>query len=249
MRRLVWYLILASILASSCRSVSSPETTDEIDPNDAATINDRQLPFDSKEPEKYQATIVFSFRFDESAIDPIEQTTIVARDGLNRRLDFEIDDKRRVVHLETSDGKRLLLLPQRKIYAEIAQSASIDSMAMMPEDYSLAHLLHAKPPDARFRKIGVEIIAGKQLIKYSVDFGNLRQSPNAETETVVWFDAELGLPVKTEITALVDKKPSGAKSLVELRDFKTEPDAGTFIVPADFRQVSPKEIQDLIKPK
>jgi outer membrane lipoprotein-sorting protein len=119
----------------------------------------------------------------------------------------------------------------------------------MPEEYSLAHLLYAKPPEAKFQKIGAETINGKQLTKYLVDFGAVRQSENAKTETAVWIDENLGLPVRTEITAIVDQKPNGAKSVTELRDFKSEPDVAVFTVPADYRRVSVKEIQEIVKPK
>ena len=251
MHRLAGFLILASIFTAACGfGGSQPESTAQTDSTDEAIANESyRQPFQSKEPEKYQAKIVFAFKWDESDAETVEQTTFVARDGLNRRLDFEIGDKRQISRLETADGKRFLLVPQRKIYAEISEAASENLFTTAPEEYSLAHLLYAKPPDAKFQKIGAETINGKQLTKYLVDFGAVRQSENARTETAVWIDETLGLPVRTEITAFVDQKSSGAKSVVELRDFKSEPDALVFIVPADYRRISVKEVQDIVKPK
>jgi outer membrane lipoprotein-sorting protein len=251
MHRLAGFLILASIFTAACGfGGSQPESTAQTNSTDEAIANESyRQPFQSKEPEKYQAKIVFAFKWDESNAESIEQTTFVARDGLNRRLDFEIGDKRQISRLETADGKRFLLVPQRKIYAEISEGASENLIGAAPEEYSLAHLFYAKPPEAKFQKIGAETINGKQLTKYLVDFGAVRQSENAKTETAVWVDENLGLPVRTEISAIVDQKPSGAKSLAELRDFKSDPDAIVFIVPADYRRVSVKELQEVVKPK
>lgn len=251
MRRLAGFLILASVFNAACSlGGSSVESTTQTDSSDEMLANENyQPPFQSKEPEKYQAKIVSAFKWDESAAESIEQTTFVARDGLNCRLDFEIGGKRQISRLETAAGKRFLLVPQRKIYAEITEPTSENFIEGLPEEYSLAHLLYEKPPEGKFQKIGAENVNGKQLTKYLVDFGAVRQSENARTETAVWIDENLGLPVRTEISAIVDQKPSGAKSVVELRDFKSEPDAGIFTIPADYRRVSVKEIQEIIKPK
>ncbi|HYP51105.1 MAG TPA: hypothetical protein VEQ34_09205, partial [Pyrinomonadaceae bacterium] len=248
---LAGFLILASFFTAAC-GLGGSQLESTAQSNSTAEANENEnyrQPFQSKEPEKYQAKIVFAFKWDESDAESIEQTTFVARDGLNRRLDFEIGDKRQISSLETADGKRFLLVPQRKIYAEISEAASENLFTAAPEEYSLAHLLYAKPPEAKFQKIGAETINGKQLTKYLVDFGAARQSENARTETAVWIDENLGLPVKTEITAIVDQKPSGAKSVVELRDFNYEPDALVFIVPANYRRISVKELQEIVKPK
>jgi outer membrane lipoprotein-sorting protein len=251
MHRLAGFLILASIFTAACGfGGSQPESTAQTDSTDEAISSESyRQPFQSKEPEKYQAKIVFAFKWDESNAETVEQTTFVARDGLNRRLDFEIGDKRQLSRVETADGKSFLLVPQRKIYAEISEAASENLLTAAPEEYSLAHLLYARPPEAKFQKIGAETINGKQLTKYLVDFGAVRQSENARTETAIWIDENLRLPVRTEITAIVDQKSSGAKSVVELRDFKNEPDAGVFTVPSNFRRVSVKEIQEIAKPK
>jgi outer membrane lipoprotein-sorting protein len=251
MHRLAGFLILASIFTAACGFGGSQlESTAQTNSTDGAIANESyRQPFQSKEPEKYQAKIVFAFKWDESNAETVEQTTFIARDGLNRRLDFEIGDKRQISRLETADGKRFLLVPQRKIYAEISEAASENLLTTTPEEYSLAHLLYARPPEAKFQKIGAETINGKQLTKYMVDFGAVRQSENAKTETAVWIDENLGLPVRAEITAIVDQKPNGAKSVTELRDFKSEPDVAVFTVPADYRRVSVKEIQEIAKPK
>ena len=253
MRWLAFFLILASIFNAACITggtrVEPAARTDS--PEETITDETNQPPFQSKEPEKYQAKIVFAFKWDETNPQLIEQTTFVARDGLNRRLDFEGGaNKRQISRLETEDGKSFLLAPQRRIYAQISESASEILIEIgAPEEYSLGHLLYAKPSEAKFQKIGAEIVDGKQLTKYLVDFGAVRESEIARTETAVWIDENLGLPVKTEITSIIDQKPSGAKSVVELRDFKSEPDAGVFKIPTDFRRVSVKEFQEIIKSK
>jgi hypothetical protein len=245
MQRLKLLFFLSLILTASCNSSplgSNARTEPTVETTEQENF---QPPFPSKEPEKYQAEIVFAFKFDEAAANFIEQTTFVARDGLNRRLDFEIGDKRQVSRIETADGKHFVLLPQRKIYAEIAAGTS-ENLVAAPEDYPLARLLHAKPADANFQRIGAEDFNGKSLVKYRIDFGAVRQTENTRSETFVWIDENSGFPIKTEISAIVDGKPGGAKSVAELRDFKTEVEPQFFIVPADYRKVSAKEIQEYL---
>lgn len=247
MRRLAALLIFIPIFVASCGS--SPDSVARTDsPGESRTDEIYQPPFPSKEPEKYQAEIVFAFKFDEAPANFNQRTIFVARDSANRRFDFEIGGERQISKLETADGKRFILVPQRKIYAEITGATS-ENLIAAPEEYPLRHLLHAAPPEAKFQKVAAETVDGKQLTKYLVDFGALRQPENAQTETAIWIDENSGLPVKTETTNLVDKKPSGAKSVVELRNFKIDIDAKLFAVPTDFRRVSLKEIQEIVKPK
>ncbi len=203
-------------------------------------------PFSTREPEVYQAKIIFAFKFDETAENFVEQTYSVARDGENRRLNFEIAGKK-ITSLQTSDGKRFVLLPARKVYAEIGGASGENLTNIVPEEYSLGHLLHVKPAEAVFQPVGAEEIAARQTVKYRVDYGAIQQSETTLTETYVWADENLGFPVRTEIVSILDGKPSGAKSVVEVREIQTSVDSGVFALPKDYRKISPQEIQKLIR--
>jgi hypothetical protein len=244
---LVRILALACLLLCACRN-SSLNSTAKLDSNanDAAILVEREIanlpPFATKEPEKYSAKIVLAFKSAESE-NFIEQNYYVARDGANRRLDFELG-KHQISDLQTIDGKHFIMLPKQKIYAEFAQSSIITNL---PEDISLGHLLHTKPIGASYQKIGEEEIGGRKATKYKLDFGTVPEDANMRTETFVWADETLGLPIKTEIVGIENTAPNGAKSIIELREINNQPDAQIFTVPKDFRKVSFDEIQQIIR--
>ena len=248
MRRLLFLAFASLILTAACQksplnfTAKSDQSGTEIRREDFYAP-----PFATKEPEKYQAQIVFAFKSAEKSENSIEQTNFVARDGVNRRLDFEIGGKQ-ISRLETADGKQIISLPKQKVYAEIASSDE-NFIKNAPAESSLTHLLYAKPLGAKFEKIGTEEISGRQTTKYLIVFERINQIENVGTETIIWADENLSLPIKTEITALVDGKPNGAKSVVELREIKTEIDSQIFAVPSDYRKISPQEMREIIKPK
>lgn len=240
--------ICLCLLSASCRS-----SADVTPKNDANTTLERPAaenaglpPFATKEPDKYQASIFFASRFEEGAANFVEQTYRVARDGANRRLDFETGDAH-YAKLQTADGKVYILLPKKKVYAEL--TTTTDAPTNLPEEISLEHLLHTKPIGASYERIGEEDLAGRRAIKYRLNFGAVKGAENARTETFVWADESLGLPVKTEIVAIENNQPIGAKNVIELREIKTEVAPEIFTVPKDFRKVSPQEIQQLLRQK
>lgn len=202
-------------------------------------------PFATKEPEKYSAKIVFASSFDQTAQNFVEQTYTIARDGANRRLDFESGEQQ-FSGLQIADGKRLILLPKQKVYAEIS-AANEKVLSNQPDEFSLEHLLHAKPAGATFQRIGEEEFGGRQTVKYRLDFGGVKQAENARTQTFIWADESLGLPVKTEIIAVENNQPSGARNIIELREIKLEIDEKSFEIPKDFRKVSFSEIQQILR--
>jgi hypothetical protein len=210
-----------------------------------ATVEDASLPpFSTKEPEKYQASIFFASRFDPEAANFVEQTYRVARDGANRRLDFEAGEQQ-YTKLQTADGKTYLLLPQKQVYAEMAVAGDVPNL---PSEMSLGHLLHSKPVGATYERIGEEDLAGRKTVKYRVSFDAFRQAENARTTTFIWADETLGLPIKTEVSSVDDQgQPNGAKNIIELREIKTEVAPEVFAVPKDFRKISLPEAQQLLR--
>ncbi|MEP6924441.1 MAG: hypothetical protein ABI954_08235, partial [Pyrinomonadaceae bacterium] len=240
--------IFSSLLLSSCEK-TPVDSSAKPNPNQSSETltddNSKQPPFATKEPEKYSAKIVFAFRYDEAAANFIEQTYFVARDGANRRLDFE-SGERDFSHLQTADGKQFILLTKQKVYAEL--NATKDNLDEKPgaktdlknitnqsEDFSLERLLYTKPVGATFRRVGEEEILGRKTIKYNVAFETVQEGEKIRTETFVWADETLGLPIKTEVVAMENGSPSGAKNIIELREIKMEVDAKVFEIPKDFR--------------
>ncbi len=202
-------------------------------------------PFATKEPATYAAKIVFSSKYSDGAANYLVQNYFVARDGNNRRLDFELGDTA-VSHLQLADGKQFVIFPAQKVYAEL-KTPDEKVLTNQPVEFSLEHLLHTKPPDATFQKIGAEEVLGRQTVKYRLDFGALRNAADVRTETTVWADENLGLPIKTEVVAIENERPDGARSTMELREIKTEVEPGLFDVPKDFRLITFQAAKEIMK--
>ena len=242
-------LICACAANFSCRFIHADAKPNDADaPVSSDDANRNSPPFVTKEPEKFTAQIVFQSKLASNAANLVEQTYFIARDAMNRRLDFELG-KIKITNLQLSDKRQIILLPDKKVYTELAApDKNTDEKMFVGEspELSLEQLLNAKPTGATFRKTGAEIINGRATTKYQLDYGAIREAPEARTETTVWVDETLGLPIKTEVVALENNQPNGAISTVELREIKPEVEPKTFEVPKDFRQITFAEMQKLI---
>jgi hypothetical protein len=245
----LWLIALIVFASSGCQKNSSNPSNSNPNafPDAADSLVERTPPFATKEPEKYSALIVFVSNLSANPADKLEQTTFVARDGTNRRIDFEIG-KNAISHLQNGDNKQFVLLFSRKVYAEVTTSNE-KLLKNQPAEFSLNYLLYTKPIGANFEQIGPEEVLGRQTTKYRIDYGTVREAAEARTETFVWADEKLGLPIKTEIIAIENNSPSGARSVVELREIKTDVDSKVFEIPKDYRRISYQEMRQILQQK
>jgi outer membrane lipoprotein-sorting protein len=249
-------VVFSSSLLFSCQKAPADPTAKpqaKISVETPTGYASSEAPFATKEPEKYSAKIVFSFRYDEAAANFIEQTYFVARDGNNRRLDFQ-SGERDFTRIQSGDGKQFVLLNKQKVYAELnAPDGNLSikgdekGVINQPDDFSLQNLLNTKPFGASFERVGEEEILNRKTTKYRLDFGAVAEAENARTETFVWADENLGLPVRTEVTALENGSATGARNITELREIKMEVDPKTFEIPKGFRKISFEEIRQILR--
>ncbi len=185
-----------------------------------------EIPFSTKEPERFQAEIVIT-------ANDTERKTFVARDGANRRWDFNFGAKNQLTNLQTD--KNYLILPDKKIYVEKPASQA----ASAPDewtDFLTTEWLSAKT-EASYEKLETS----ENLTKYRVNLG----SP-ASNEVYIYIDETLGFPVRQEFYAVV---AGGQKTLTyrfELRNLKLETDSNLFAVPPDFKKVSAEEFGKIL---
>lgn len=237
------FLITTISLTSACSYCGKKEPA----PGEAlappATIVNA-LPFSTKEPALYQAELVISFPAPNAGDSPIEQKYFIAKDGETRRIDYELSEKYTLSVLERPDGKTLVLLPQKKCSAEEASPAA----GPQPGDALLESLttgwLAEKIP-SNFTALGKEEINGKMLDKYQVRFEK-RGSVESQSEGLVWVDAELGMPVKTELYTVKNGQQLN-KVITELRNLKISVDPGVFDPPPGCQNIPAKEMQKLLR--
>jgi hypothetical protein len=202
-------------------------------------------PFATKEPERYQALRVITSSTgaeanNQGAADSSISQSFIARDGESRREDYETPTGTKVSFLQLSNAS-YVLLPEKKMYAEwkpLAGGEGEGGGANVPPDFSPDKLLNEVRPEAHYEKLGVEIVAGRATQKYRVTLsGKTGAAKEMATESLVWVDETLGMPIKSEMTST-----GGAHVTTELRDIKEAVDASLFELPLDYRKVEEREI-------
>ena len=218
---------LIFLLFAGCRFW---QKTNDANSNQALPVADdlkSEIPFSTKEPERFQAEIVVT-------ANETERKTFIARNGTNRRWDFNFGAKNQLTNLQTD--KNYLILPSRKIYVEkpaSPASAEPDEWA----DFLTTEWLSAKP-EASYEKLETS----ENLTKYRVDLG----APDS-TEVYIYIDETLGFPVRQEFYAA--SGAGGQKTLTyrfELKNLKLETDGDIFTLPADYKKVSAEEFGKIL---
>jgi len=226
-RREFALLISVVVLTISCRSQSNSVVNNNSS-ND--TVISSTPPFQTREPDRYQAfrtvTIVAANG------QTITTKNLIARDGDLRRNESQVGSKQ-IAYLEAPEGK-FVLLPQEKIYAEVTPDTDLptekadDALERSPEG-----LLHAETGNSSYQKLGDEAIGERRTAKYRVTV-NAVSAPNVSvSETLIWIDDALKMPVKSET-----KSADGTRVSMELSEIALEVDKNLFNVPGDYKKLA-----------
>jgi outer membrane lipoprotein-sorting protein len=237
---------LLSILNVACKSQGAGNNTGGGNPanGDSSGATGEAYatpPFQTKEPERYQARMVISLRAD----DKVESSdTFIVRDGERRREDYEPGPGIKVSDIKIQAG-HFLLLHDGKLYAEVtgeAEGSAPGPPLNLPEDFAPDRLINESRTEARYQKLGVEELNGRSVTRYRVSLtGAEPADQGAQPDQLIWIDEHLGMPVKSETTS----KDAGHVTTytMEMLDIKEEADQSLFAVPQDYKRVAMKEIQ------
>jgi hypothetical protein len=252
---LVHFLLLTfALFGSSCKrtETSGNGNADNSAGNTTAAVGETSTtpPFSTREPERYQATMVIKGSLGEGSNIPgvsglTTKEMLVARDGERRRVDTELFPGMKISYLQTATG-RYLLVPALKVYAEFNaqdERGGASPSQALPSDFSPDKLLNQSAAGgARYEKLGAEDVGGRATTKYRVTIGGRTgEARNVTTESLIWIDEALGMPVRSE-TTVTGGAASGSKYTTELRDLKQEVDASLFELPQDYKKVEYKNI-------
>lgn len=239
-------LLLALLMANmSCKRTGDTNANgnaSNANPSAASDETSSTPPFPTKEPERYQATWVISGNAGPKAASIPGLSTLtnqqmpVARDGEKRRVETEMIPGVKIIYLQLPKG-RFVLYPAKKIYAEIKMDGSsnpLNSTQGVPSDFTPDKLISNATQGAKYEKLGTEQLGGRMTTKYRVTSGG---GDGSTSETIIWADESLGMPIKSETTSA-----DGAKFTWEMRDIKLEVDAALFELPKDYRKVEHSEL-------
>ena len=221
LKTLKFYAVFALIfISAACRFWQPTQNSTPAPTPFIAGEVQSETPFANREPEVFQAEIVVT-------TGDVENRTRIARNGANRRYDYDYGAANQLTSLLTD--KNYLILPSKKIYAE-----NIGAANTMPndDDFLYNSLLNSKI-SAKFEKL--ETV--ENITEYRV-------TPDGQNgaEIYVYVDDKLGLPVKQEFFS-----GSGENKIltyaVEMKNLKLETDADSFAVPNGFKKVAVEELR------
>lgn len=212
------------VFLAGCRSQTELTTTTQNTP--AEGVISSTPPFQTKEPERYRATRTITIT--TAAGKTIIAKTLIAKDGDRRR-----NESDETVYLELPEG-RFVLVPDEKVYADVVAEPDMNT----DEQVSPESLLHADTGTTSYQNLGNEVIDGRNTNKYRVlvnssDTENVRLS-----ETLIWIDEALKMPVRSETTS-----PDGTRIRMELSDLKLEVESNLFQIPEDYEKISFSELR------
>jgi outer membrane lipoprotein-sorting protein len=215
------------LLTISCRSQSNSVANEN---STTDTVVSSTPPFQTREPDRYRAIRIVTIVTANG--QTVTTRNLIARDGDLRRAESQIGSKT-IAYLEGPEG-RFVLLPAEKIYAEVTPDTDLpaseteDALERSPEG-----LLHAETGNTSYQKLGEEAIAQRRTDKYRVVV-NAASAPNVSvSETLIWIDEALKMPVKSET-----KSADGTRVSMELVDISLDAAPTLFKVPEEYRKVT-----------
>lgn len=223
------FLISLVLLFASCRSQNESAPTHNVS---TEFVVSSTPPFQTKEPERYRATRIITI---VTARDKTVVTkSSIAKDGELRRNESETVSQKKIAYLDLPDG-RFVLLPDEKVYADLATETSLDAG---DEDISPERLLHGDATNTSYQKVGTELIAGRNAEKYRIVVNSSTPGSVSLSETFIWIDERLRIPVRSETTA-----SDGTKITMELSDVALDVERQIFQIPADYQKIAFSELR------
>jgi hypothetical protein len=234
----ILFLLTLSLATASCKrsDVAGNQNNNAANVNGAAEETLTTPPFATKEPERYQATRIETI---SDGTQSVKLQKFIARDGERRRVDEVSPDGVKISQLDIPGGI-YLVAPEKKIYAEMKLNSN-EGAPGIPSDFSPDKLLNEARPEAHYEKLGIETVNGRVTTKYRVTLrGKAGAEKEVTTESLVWVDESLGMPIKSEMTSTSNTASgitSGDRVTMELRDISETVDPGLFELPPDYKKV------------
>jgi len=227
-------VIFMVMFCQACGFWQSPESqnANALSAPFAAEESKSEIPFSSKEPDVYQTEIVLT---NYAGGKKSERKSFTARNGAKLRSDYE----NKISFLQPNENEKFLINHGKKIYAECqANSGATSETGDQIKDFLTTEWLNEKR-GAVFENLGAE----NGLTKYRV---RLKDMPKDASETLIYIDENLKIPVKQEFYTINGEQKILVFSM-ELRNLKLQTDDKLFELPKDYRKVSSNEFQKAIR--
>jgi len=136
------------------------------------------------------------------------------------------------------EGK-FVLLPGEKVYADVTDESQISAD---PNEEGLQSspdaLLHTDDGSTSYQKLGNEVIAGRNANKYRIVVNSPAPANVSQSETLMWIDEALQMPIKSET-----KSADGTRVTMEVSEIKLEADKDLFTIPEGYKKLTFNELR------
>jgi outer membrane lipoprotein-sorting protein len=213
--------LLCLLTIASCRTAS--ETTPSETPA-TDTVVATTPPFKTKEPERY--SVIRTITTTTANGETVVTTTLIARDGPMRRED---SPETRLAYLDLPEG-RFVLSTEQKTYSVATREDRSGSAEA--EETSPNLLLHTDPISTTYQALGAVTIGARSTQKYRIVVNSSARENVTPTETLMWIDDQLNMPIKSET-----RSPNGTRTVMELSNLLLDVDKQLFQIPPDYKKV------------
>lgn len=228
---------------------TNTNTTVTTNANTTTTTTTTSSTVDTREPDKYQATINLKLEATgNQTISTPPLTAEFARDGANRRLSFTLPGGEEVIYLD-QQNKRTVILPKRKQYAELTPEATGFEV---PSVMTPGQIVNQLKSSNNYQLIGDDQWNGRPATKYryaSTTQTNT-QAGEVKTEAYLYVDKETGLPIHSESISQSTggnvQGYSGLKMIQEITNIRQDVPSNLFEVPQGFAKVEPEQIKQQV---
>lgn len=203
----------------------------------------------TREPDKYSATLVFSIETlgGDKSIGIPSLSVQVARSSDDRRVEFKLPDGTPLIYLD-HNNRHYVILPSRKQYAELTQeSTGVQVNKLITPGQLVESLKNIKGVE----RVGEGPMDGRTADKYRYTSSTNTNTKAGEVkaEAFVYVDKETGLPLRAELLAESSGDVKGVKAarvVAEMHDIKTDVAPALFEPPAGYEQVAPEKVRQQI---
>jgi outer membrane lipoprotein-sorting protein len=218
------------LILASCRSENETAPTGEAA---TETIVSSTPPFQTREPDRYRATRAITIVNASGATSVTK--TLIARDGDSRRQTDETEGNK-LVYLDVPQG-RFVLLEDDNVYADLASDdllSDVDEPEVSPD-----RLLHTDGNSATsYQRLGIEVVDGRNTNKYRVVVNESSAGSVSLSETLIWVDETLNMPIKSETVSA-----DGTRVTMQLLEIVLEVDKSLFEIPENYEKVTFSELR------
>jgi outer membrane lipoprotein-sorting protein len=126
------------------------------------------------------------------------------------------------------------------VYADLTEESTIaaDDLEISPE-----RLLHEDAETTSYQKLGTESIAGRNANKYRIVVNSSAAANVSQSETLMWIDEALQMPVRSET-----KSSDGTRVTMEVSEIKLEVNRELFRVPENYQKLTFTELRKRLMP-